>query len=213
MAERSNFYLDIPSGSSLVRAGSREATKLVDFVWTFSPALLGGLVVKRVYSWGVQYIESDKGSWTITKTDEGAGATAVLIFAFLVWRVAGESDMVSMFVAGVVGRGSIVVRNTFYRILGWNPPANAPEADYIDVTPVEPGSHAAPNEPQAGLDDEMLREIGRYGLNNAEFRTAMADGLGRRVNEWLGTQGRPPVDGEAIQNGVRDIFASMASRG
>ena len=209
MAERSNFYLDIPSGSSLVTAGSREATKLVDFVSTFSPALLGGLVVKSVYNWGVRYIKSDKGSWTITKTDEGAGATAVLVFAFLVWRVAGETDMMSMFVAGVVGRGSIVVRNTFYRIMGWTVPANAPDPDpdYIDVTPVTPG------ESRAGLDDEMLREIGRYGLNNAEFRTAMADGLGRRVNDWLSSQGRPPVDGEAIETGVRDIFSSMANRG
>ena len=207
MAERSNFYLDIPSGSSLVTAGSREAMKLVDFVSTFSPALLGGLVVKSVYNWGVRYIKSDKGSWTITKTDEGAGATAVLVFAFLVWRVAGDTDMMSMFVAGVVGRGSIVVRNTLYRIMGWQVPANMPDPDVIDVTPI------SANESNAGLDEEMLREIGRYGLKNSEFRDAVADGLGRRMNDWLTSQGRPPIDADAIHTGVKDIFESMSNRG
>ena len=81
--------------------------------------------------------------------------------------------MVSMFVAGVIGRGSIVTRNTFYRIMGWQVPANMPDPDVIDVTPI------SANEDKAGLDDEMLREIGRYGLKNTEFRSAVADGLGR----------------------------------
>ena len=188
MAEaKSNIYVDIPSGSQIIRSGGREVGKLADFVWTFSPALLGGLATKSVYNWGVKYFKSDKGSWTITKTDEGAGATAVLLFSFLMWRVVGEGQMVSMFVAGLVGRGSIVARNTFYRIMGWQVPANMPEPDYVDVTPV------APNEAQSGLDEEMLREIGRYGLKNTEFRNAIADGLGRRMNDWLRAPNRTPL--------------------
>ena len=109
--------------------------------------------------------------------------------------------------AGLVGRGSIVARNTFYRIMGWQVPANMPEPDYVDVTPV------APNEAQSGLDEEMLREIGRYGLKNTEFRNAIADGLGRRMNDWLNQQGRPPIDAEAVQSGLADIFTSMSNRG
>ena len=132
---------------------------------------------------------------------------AVLLFAFLVWRVVGESDMVSMFVAGLVGRGSIVVRNTFYRIMGWQVPANMPEPDVIDVTPV------SANESSSGLDEDMLREIGRYGLKNNDFRDALADGLGRRMNDWLTSQGRPPIEPDAINSGVKDIFESMANRG
>jgi hypothetical protein len=208
MAEpRSNIYTDIPSGAQIIRTGGREVGKLADFVWTFSPSMLGGLMTKRIYGWGVKYFKSDKGSWTITKTDEGAGAAAVLLFAFLVWRVVGESDMVSMFVAGLIGRGSIVVRNTFYRIMGWQVPANMPEPDVIDVTPV------SANESSAGLDEDMLREIGRYGLKNNDFRDALADGLGRRMNDWLTSQGRPPIEPDAINNGVKDIFESMANRG
>ena len=210
MAEaKSNIYVDIPSGSQIIRSGGREVGKLGDFVWTFSPALLGGLATKSVYNWGVRYFKSDKGSWTITKTDEGAGATAVILFSFLMWRVIGEGQMVSMFVAGLVGRGSIVARNTFYRIMGWQVPANMPEpdVDVIDVTPI------AANEEQSGLDEDMLREIGRYGIKNAEFRNAVADGLGRRMNEWLNQQGRPPIDTEAVQSGVADIFTSMSNRG
>lgn len=207
MAERSNVYLDVPSGNQLLRTGGKEVGRLVDFVWTFGPAMLGGLFTKRVYNWGVQYIKSNKGSWIITKTDEGAGSVSVLLFAFLVWRLAGESEMVSMFVAGFVGRGSIVVRNTFYRIMGWTVPANAPDPDYVDVTPV------SPRESEGGLDDEMLKEIGKYGLNNSEFRTAMADGLGRRMNDWLSSQGRPPIEPDAINSGIKDIFESMSNRG
>lgn len=208
MAEpRSNIYVDIPSGSQIIRSGGREVGKLADFVWTFSPAMLGGLMTKSVYNWGVKYFKSDKGSWTITKTDEGAGAAAVILFSFLVWRVVGDGQMVSMFVAGLVGRGSIVVRNTFYRIMGWQVPANMPDPDYVDVTPV------ASNETQAGLDEEMLREIGRYGLKNTEFRNALADGLGRRMNDWLNQQGRPPIEAEAVQSGLTDIFTSMSNRG
>ena len=208
MAEtRSNMYLDIPSSSQIIRSGGREAAKLADFCWSFAPALLGGLTTKSVYNWGVRYFKSDKGSWTITKTDEGAGATAVMVFAFLLWRLVGESDMVTMFVAGLVGRGSIVTRNTFYRIMGWQVPANMPEPDVVDVTPV------SANENTEGLDAEMLREIGRYGLKNTEFRDAMADGLGRRMNDWLTSQGRPPIEPDAINSGVKDIFESMANRG
>ncbi len=208
MAEaRSNGYIDIPSGASLIRSGGREAGKLVDFIWTFSPAMLGGLMTKTIYNWGVKYFKSDKGSWTITKTDEGAGATAVLVFSFLLWRLAGESEMVSTFVAGLIGRGSIVTRNTFYRIMGWQVPANMPDPDVVDVTPV------SANENTEGLDAEMLREIGRYGLKNNEFRDALADGLGRRMNDWLTSQGRPPIEPDAINSGVKDIFESMANRG
>ena len=204
---RSNGYMVLPSGSSIIRTGGREVSKLGDFVLTFSPALAGGLMTKRVYNWGVKYFKSDKGSWTITKTDEGAGAAAVLMFAFLVWRLVGDTDLVSMFVAGLVGRGSIVVRNTFYRMMGWQVPANQPEPDVIDVTPI------SANETTDGLDAEMLREIGRYGLKNTEFRDAMADGLGRRMNDWLTSQGRPPIEPDAINSGVKDIFESMADRG
>jgi len=208
MAEaRDNGYLTIPNSASIVRAGGREVGKLADFVWAFSPCILGGLMTKSIYNWGIRYFKSDKGSWTITKTDEGAGATAVLLFSFLLWRVAGESEMVSMFVAGVIGRGSIVTRNTFYRIMGWQVPANMPDPDVIDVTPI------SANEDKAGLDDEMLREIGRYGLKNTEFRSAVADGLGRRMNDWLSSQGRPPIEEDAINSGIKDIFESMANRG
>ena len=208
MAEtRSNMYLDIPSSSQLIRSGGREAARLADFAWSFSPALLGGLMTRSVYNWGVKYFKSDKGSWTITKTDEGAGATAVMLFAFLLWRLVGESEMVSMFVAGLIGRGSIVTRNTFYRILGWQVPANMPDPDVIDVTPV---SNA---ESQEGMDEDMLREIGRYGLKNSDFRSALADGFGRRINDWLNTQGRPPIEEDALQSSVKDIFESMANRG
>lgn len=207
MAERNNPYIDIPNGSTLIRSGGREAVKLVDFVWTFGPSLVGGLMTKRIYGWGVKYFKSDKGSWTITKTEEGAGALMVLIFAFLIWRLMGDSQMMSMFVAGLIGRGSIVMRNTFYRIMSWQVPANMPDPDVIDVTPV------AANEPSEGLDAEMLREIGRYGLKNNEFRDALADGLGRRMNDWLTSQGRPPIESDAINNGVKDIFESMANRG
>ena len=208
MAEpRSNIYADIPSGAQIIRTGGREVGKLADFVWTFSPSMLGGLMTKTIYNWGVKYFKSDKGSWTITKTDEGAGAAAVLLFAFLVWRVVGESDMVSMFVAGLVGRGSIVVRNTFYRIMGWQVPANMPEPDVIDVTPV------SANESSSGLDEDMLREIGRYGLKNNDFRDALADGLGRRMNDWPTSQGRSPIEPDAINSGVKDVFESMANRG
>lgn len=207
MAEtRSNIYMDIPSSSQIIRSGGREAAKLADFCWSFAPALLGGLMTKSVYNWGVRYFKSDKGSWTITKTDEGAGATAVMVFAFLLWRLVGESDMVTMFVAGLVGRGSIVTRNTFYRILGWQVPANLPDPDVIDVTPV------SSTEPQEGLDDEMLREIGRYGLKNKDFSSSLADGLGRRMNEWLGTQGRPPIEQSAVEDSVREIFQAMSNR-
>ena len=81
MAEpRSNIYADIPSGAQIIRTGGREVGKLADFVWTFSPSMLGGLMTKTIYNWGVKYFKSDKGSWTITKTDEGAGAAAVLLF-------------------------------------------------------------------------------------------------------------------------------------
>jgi len=204
---RSNGYMVIPSGSSLIRTGGREVGKLGDFVLSFSPAMAGGLMTKRIYNWGVKYFKSDKGSWTITKTEEGAGAAAVLLFAFLVWRLAGDTQLVTMFVAGLVGRGSIVTRNTFYRIMGWQPPANMPDPDVIDVTPI------SANESTEGLDAEMLREIGRYGLKNNEFRDAMADGLGRRMNDWLTSQGRPPIEADAINNGVKDIFESMANRG
>jgi hypothetical protein len=169
--------------------------------------MLGGLMTKTIYNWGVKYFKSDKGSWTITKTDEGAGATAVLVFSFLLWRLAGESEMVSTFVAGLIGRGSIVTRNTFYRIMGWQVPANMPDPDVVDVTPV------SANENTEGLDAEMLREIGRYGLKNNEFRDALADGLGRRMNDWLTSQGRPPIEPDAINSGVKDIFESMANRG
>ena len=87
MAEaRDNGYLTIPNSASIVRAGGREVGKLADFVWAFSPCILGGLMTKSIYNWGIRYFKSDKGSWTITKTDEGAGATAVLLFSFLLWR-------------------------------------------------------------------------------------------------------------------------------
>ena len=56
------------------------------------------------------------------------------------------------------GGGSIVTRNTFYRIMGWQVPANMPDPDVIDVTPISLTLNQ-----KAGLDDEMLREIGRYG--------------------------------------------------
>ncbi|MBL9009036.1 MAG: hypothetical protein JNJ46_32545 [Myxococcales bacterium] len=208
MAElKSNGYINIASSAGLIRTGGLEAGKLVDFAWSYSPCLLGGLMTKAIYNWGVKYFKSDKGSWTITKTDEGAGAAAVLLFSFMVWRLAGESTMASMFVAGMVGRGSIVVRNTLYRIMGWQVPANMPDPDVIDVTPI------SANESNAGLDEEMLREIGRYGLKNSEFRDAVADGLGRRMNDWLTSQGRPPIDADAIHTGVKDIFESMSNRG
>ena len=208
MAEvRSNMYLDIPSGSQIIRTGGREAAKVADFCWSLAPALFGGLTTKSIYNWGVKYFKNDKGSWTITKTEEGAGAMAVMLFSFVLWRLVGESEMVTMFVAGMIGRGSIVTRNTFYRIMGWQPPANMPDPDVIDVTPI------SANESTEGLDAEMLREIGRYGLKNNEFRDAMADGLGRRMNDWLTSQGRPPIESDAINNGVKDIFESMANRG
>jgi hypothetical protein len=201
------MYLDIPSGSQLIRTGGREAAKVADFCWSLAPALFGGLTTKSIYNWGVKYFKNDKGSWTITKTEEGAGAMAVMLFSFVLWRLVGESEMVTMFVAGMIGRGSIVTRNTFYRILGWQPPANLPDPDYIDVTPI------SANEPQAGLDDEMMREIGRYGLKNTEFSSSLADGIGRRMNEWLGSQGRPPIEQSAVEDSVREIFQAMSNRG
>lgn len=208
MAElRSNGYLLPPSRAEIISTGGREVGKLGDFILTFAPAMAGGLIARRVYNWGVAYFKNEKGSWTVTKTDEGAGAAAVLLFAFLVWRLAGDTQLVSMFVAGLVGRGSIVVRNTFYRLLGWQAPANQHEPDVVDVTPV------SANESSVGLDEEMVREIGRYGLKNNDFRDALADGLGRRMNDWLSSQGRPPIESDAINKGVMDAFMSMAGGG
>lgn len=208
MAE--NKYLNVYSGVTVAKGVGKEATNVGRFAVTFLPAVMGGLFAKQVYTWGIRVFKKEKGTWVITKTDEGAGSIMVLIFAFLVWRLV-DWEMTEMFIAGLLGRSSYVLRNTLYRLFGKEPPANLPPIEIRAANQAATGRKLL-EEGGGAVDDETIKEIGLYGLQNDDFRDRVSSGLARRVNDWLDSQGRPPVDDAAVQGAIKEVFQGMAGR-
>lgn len=71
MDPRNKDHIDLLGASTLLGAGGREVGSFGAFVVAFPSAMTGGLMAKRICDLEVKYFKSDKGSWTLTKTDEG----------------------------------------------------------------------------------------------------------------------------------------------
>lgn len=198
---------------------------VVDHAHRMLPAITGGLLAKRIYTWGVAVFrkkdDEEKKFWHLAKTDEGAGSLALWIFTFLLMRFLPGSTT-ERFCCGLIGRGSIVVYNTIMRWIGQEKRVRANETtdagmiEAIDITSramsqidIQPANEApAPEQ----LDEELIREVGGLALKSPEFRTKVSDGLARRLNDFLNSQGRAQIEDEQIHRQVADLFQSMASR-
>lgn len=195
---------------------SLEGVGLLDHAHRMLPALVGGLSAKSIYTWGVRtFKKSSENSrfWAVAKTDEGAGTLALWLMTYLVLRLA-PGDTTERFCCGLMGRGSIVAYNTLMRLLGQPDKvrANQPDEDRtadvianeIEVTPRGLS--------EAQLDEELIREVGKLALKSDDFRSKVSDGMARRVNEYLESQGRKAIEPDAIHSQVANLFQSMASR-
>jgi hypothetical protein len=200
---------------------------ILDHAHRMAPAIVGGLLAKSIYNWGVRVFKKadDKKFWQVANTDEGAGSLMLWLITYLLMKFL-PGHTTERLCCGLIGRGSIVVFNTLARWMGKNDWVRANETtdagmvDAIDITPRvlaaeqmqregEP-ANAAPSGPE--LDQELMREVGGLALKSAEFRNQVSDGLARRLNDYLADQGRKSIEPEEVHSRVVDLFQAMANR-
>lgn len=205
-----NFLSYKKPGTSLDGIG------VLDHAHRMLPALVGGLSAKSVYTWGVKTFKKSADNshfWAVASTDEGAGTVALWLMSYLVLRLA-PGDTTERFCCGLMGRGSIVAYNTLMRMLGRpdktraNQPGDDRTADVI-ANEIEVAPRGLS---EAQLDEELIREVGKLALKSDDFRSKVSDGMARRVNEYLESQGRKTIEPDAIHSQVANLFQSMANR-
>ena len=200
----------------------------VDLGHRMVPAVLGGLLAKYIYNWGVKTFKPAAGAtkrfWEVATTDEGAGTLAMFLFNYLLLTfVPGETT--ERFACGLMGRGSIVTWNTLMRWIGQpqliraNQTADVGMVDGIDITPQvidEMVNQRPANQtvalPNPDIDEDLLREVGSLALKSPDFREKVSSGMARRVNEYLENEGRKRIDDDVIHNSMVNLFQAMAQR-